>query len=199
MSQRKLEAPVADGHSEDDIAEYLLSHPDFFERHDKLLIRLKLPHATGRAAVSLVERQVAVLRNRNDQLERRLKDLVAVAKLNDTLVEKIHGLAMNLVSVSDMNRRLELIETALREDFSADRAALNRYRETFGAAASRFPADDDDFRLQASRELVSVRELRSGADWSLKVRSDMRDTHGASVSNARRAAGAAEGERCRPR
>ena len=45
------------------IAEYLLANVDFFERHASVLARLKLPHQRGSAAISLVERQVLVLRS----------------------------------------------------------------------------------------------------------------------------------------
>ncbi len=106
------------------IADYLKSHPDFFERHPLLLLSLKLPHRTGGTAISLVERQVAVLRQRNAQLERQFKDLVAVAKQNDALVEKIHQLALKLMRAASLPARLEQLETSLREDFAAERAVL---------------------------------------------------------------------------
>jgi len=61
--------------------------------------------------------------------------------------------------------------TTVWEMSAADPAALARYRDTFdGRGASRFPADDDSFRMNASRDRVSVHEVRSGADWSLAVR-----------------------------
>jgi len=124
MSQQKSGAAVGDIFSEEAIADYLRSHPDFFERHAALLLGLRLPHRTGGAAISLVERQVAMLRQRNAQLERQFKDLVAVAKLNDALVEKIHQLGMKLMREPNVAARLEVLETSLREDFSAERAVL---------------------------------------------------------------------------
>ena len=51
--------------SEESIADYLKSHPDFFERNLTLLSGLRLPHRTTGGAISLVERQVDVLRQRN--------------------------------------------------------------------------------------------------------------------------------------
>jgi uncharacterized protein YigA (DUF484 family) len=117
-------APVTDTVSEDSIADYLKSHPDFFERHAPLVLGLKLPHRAGGAAISLVERQVAMLRQRNAQLERQLKDLVAVAKQNDVLGEKIHQLCLKLMRASTIAVRLEQLETGLREDFAAERAVL---------------------------------------------------------------------------
>lgn len=124
MSQQKSGAAAAEPFPEDVIADYLRSHPDFFERHSTLLLSLRLPHRAGGTAISLVERQVSMLRQRNAQLERQFKDLVAVAKLNDALVEKIHQLGMKLMRAPSVAARLEQLETGLREDFAAERAVL---------------------------------------------------------------------------
>jgi hypothetical protein len=148
MSQQKSGAATADPFPEEAVADYLRSHPDFFERHSNLLLSLKLPHRTGGAAISLVERQVSMLRQRNGQLERQFKDLVAVAKLNDALVEKIHQLGMKLMRAPDVAARLEELETGLREDFAAERALLVLFDGQTPAAAERagfvkrLPADD---------------------------------------------------------
>ena len=155
MSQQQsgavVGAPLAETVSEDSIADYLKSHPDFFERHAPLVLGLKLPHRAGGAAISLVERQVSLLRQRNAQLERQLKDLVAVAKQNDVLVEKIHQLCLKLMRAPTLLQRLERLETGLREDFAAERAVLVLFpdapaeavREGFVKRAS---ADDPDVR-----------------------------------------------------
>ena len=128
MSQQQggaaVGAPLTDTLSEDSISDYLKRHPDFFERHGSLVLGLKLPHRAGGASISLVERQVSMLRQRNAQLERQLKDLVAVAKQNDVLVEKIHQLCLKLMRAPNLGLRLEQLETGLREDFAAERAVL---------------------------------------------------------------------------
>lgn len=133
MSQQKggaaVGATLGDAFPEDAIADYLRSHPDFFERHPLVLVSLKLPHRTGGSAVSLVERQVSMLRQRNAQLERQFKDLVAVAKTNDALVEKIHQLGLKLMATPGLAARLERVETGLREDFGAERAVLVLFTE----------------------------------------------------------------------
>ena len=85
MSTVNQAQATSDELTEDSIADYLQSNPDFFERHQTLLGNLKLPHSTSGAAVSLVERQVSVLRQQNVALERRLRDLVDVARSNDQL------------------------------------------------------------------------------------------------------------------
>jgi uncharacterized protein YigA (DUF484 family) len=114
--------------TETDIADYLTAHPDYFERHLGLLGNLRLPHRTGTAAVSLVEKQVAVLRQTNLKLERKLRDLVEVAKGNDQLAEKIHELSLALLETRDRNQVIALLERELRTSFKADRAVLVLFR-----------------------------------------------------------------------
>jgi len=143
--------PISDTVSEDSIADYLKSHPDFFERHAPLVLGLKLPHRAGGATISLVERQVSMLRQRNGQLERQLKDLVAVAKQNDVLGEKIHQLCLKLMRGPTLVQRLEQLETGLREDFAAERAVLVLFPDAPEKAVrdgfvKRAGADDPDVR-----------------------------------------------------
>jgi uncharacterized protein len=156
MSQQKSGAAVGTTHGEEFqeavIADYLKSHPDFFERQPLILLSLKLPHRTGGTAISLVERQVAMLRQRNAQLERQFKDLVAVAKTNDALVEKIHQLGLKLMRAPTLPARLEQLETSLREDFGAERAVLVLFPEATPAAAQR-----DGFVRRLSQEDPDVK------------------------------------------
>lgn len=105
--------------SESEIADYLQSNPDFFERHSTLLTKLKLPHSRGTATVSLVERQVSALREKNQVLESRLRELIDVARSNDSLAAKIHRLACRLVRARTAATLLDSMETSLREDFGA--------------------------------------------------------------------------------
>lgn len=129
MNQPKSNAEVSEPFSEEEIAEYLRSHPDFFERHAAVLLSLRLPHDAGGKAVSLVERQIAQLRQKNSDLERRLKDLVAVAKINSSLVEKIHNLSIGLMKEFGLAKKFSHAEQSLREDFAADRAAVLLFRQ----------------------------------------------------------------------
>jgi uncharacterized protein len=104
---------------ESTIADYLQSNPDFFERNATLLTKLKLPHNRGSSAISLVERQVAALRDKNEKLEARLRELIEVARSNDVLATKIHRLACRLVRARDASGVMDAIEASLREDFGA--------------------------------------------------------------------------------
>jgi uncharacterized protein len=113
---RGVEAPSL---GEEAIADYLQLNPDFFERHAALLTKLKLPHSRNGATVSLVERQVFALRDKNQALESRLRELIEVARGNDVLANKIHKLACRLVRARTGAVLLEALESSLREDFGA--------------------------------------------------------------------------------
>jgi len=114
---------VDDDLSEQAIHDYLAAHPDFFENHAALLNSLNLPHATG-GAVSLVERQVSVLRQKDLKLEKQLKELIQVARANDLLSSKIHELTMQLLSTTDLKTTIIALEEGMRSGFSADHAVL---------------------------------------------------------------------------
>lgn len=109
--------------SEQAIHDYLAAHPDFFEHHATLLSTLHLPHASG-GTVSLVERQISVLRQKDLKLEKKLKELIEVARANDLLAAKIHELAMQLLASADLKSTIAALEEGMRSGFGADHAVL---------------------------------------------------------------------------
>ena len=116
--------------SDASVADYLQTYPDFFERNSTLLTKLRLPHLRDAGAtVSLVERQVEVLRERNQSLERKLKELVDVARANDALADRIHRLSQRLIRAHTLLETINAIETSLREDFDAMHSVLLLFLE----------------------------------------------------------------------
>ncbi|MCP1728119.1 uncharacterized protein YigA (DUF484 family) [Natronospira proteinivora] len=130
---------------EQGVVDYLTAHPEFFDQHPELVSRLRVPHDSG-DAVSLVEKQVAVLRQQNRQLERRLVDLVEVARSNDTLIDRMHHLALALVNAGDRQELLAGIDEVLRARFSADEVIICLFSEQHsdaGQLPARVVAPDD--------------------------------------------------------
>lgn len=112
------------------VADYLRTYPDFFERNGALLATLRLPHLRDTAAtVSLVERQVEVLRDRNLALERKLRELLDVARANDALADRIHRLGQRLIRARDLASTVDAIEASMREDFDAMHSVLVLFLE----------------------------------------------------------------------
>lgn len=149
------------------VADYLSAHPDFFERHAGLLEQLRLPHRSGAATVSLVERQVSVLQEKNRGLERRLRELVDVARFNSTLSDKIHALALRLLHANDAVAVLAALEAGLREDFGASQAVvvlLHNTSDIAPKASNRFlrNADRSDPALQSFSTFIQQSKPRCG-------------------------------------
>ena len=135
-----------DGLSDVNVAEYLQTYPDFFERNGTLLTKLRLPHLRDAGAtVSLVERQVEVLRERNQSLERKLKELVDVARANDALADRIHRLSQRLIQAHSLLETVNAVEASLREDFEAMHSVLVLFLDEAKplAAGGRFLRADD--------------------------------------------------------
>lgn len=109
--------------SEEAVASYLSRHPEFFDAHPELTARLRIPHHSG-PAVSLVEKQVGILRNQNQQLERKLADLIDAARNNEALLDRIHHLAVALLEAKDLSETLAAIQESLRERFASDELAV---------------------------------------------------------------------------
>jgi uncharacterized protein YigA (DUF484 family) len=110
--------------AEDQVADYLLGHPEFFERHGAVLARLRLPHQRGSAAISLVERQVLVLRDKHAVLEKKLHELIENGRANDAISERVHRLTRRVLRARDAAGLITALETSLREDFGASRWVL---------------------------------------------------------------------------
>ena len=124
MTTREARGLTAAEAEEESIARYLQHNPDFFERHQALLARLRLPHARSSSTISLVERQVEVLRERHANVEQKFADFVKVARANDTVADKIHRLTRRLLQVHGREDSIAAVEASLREDFDAFTATL---------------------------------------------------------------------------
>jgi len=148
------------------VAAYLATRPDFFDRHPELLANLRLPHTRGDAStVSLIERQLEVLRERVRDSETKLRTLVDNGRNNDLLATKMHRLATRLIGARDTAARLAAIEVSLREDFAAREFVLVLARPaTAGASAARFVRHvaTDDAGLKSFESLFAAAKPRCG-------------------------------------
>jgi hypothetical protein len=124
MTTREARGLAAVDTEEESIAGYLQRNPEFFERHQAVLARLKLPHSRGGSTISLVERQIEVLREKLAGLENKLAELVKVARANDALAERLHRFTRRLLGAVPRTEAIARIEAGLREDFDAFHAAL---------------------------------------------------------------------------
>lgn len=104
------------------IADYLSTHPEFFQRHVDLLSTIQVPHGAGTA--SLIERQVAVLREKSRDLEEQLNGLIRTARGNEQIVTRLQRFTLELMRADGIDDVIATCQDILREDFNADYVTL---------------------------------------------------------------------------
>jgi uncharacterized protein YigA (DUF484 family) len=175
MSTQTARGLAAGQTDEERIERYLSLNPDFFERHQPLLARMRLPHMRTGSTVSLVERQVEVLREQKADSDKRLAEFVSVARANDQLADKIHRFTRRLLRAPTAIAALEQLEASLREDFDAFHSVLLLKANLPSLASSqaepflrKLPADDA--HLKSFDALLATGKPRCG-----QVRDSQRD------------------------
>lgn len=119
MSGKEHTQSVAlDSAQEAAASQYLRQHPDFFQRHSELLNHLTIPDTESGAAISLIERQVDVLRDDKRSLEQRLHELVDVARQNEILSQRLQQVALMIARATDVNTLLDRLPEVLRREFT---------------------------------------------------------------------------------
>ena len=74
--------------TEDDIADYLVNTPDFFERHASLLASVQLTHPQSHRTVGLQERQAQMLRDKIKGLEHKIIEMIRNGQDNVVIADK---------------------------------------------------------------------------------------------------------------
>lgn len=134
------------GITEADIANYLAQTPGFFERHAELLATVQLTSPHGQRAVSLQERQMEMLRERNKGLERKIVEMIRHGQENVAIADKLH--AWTRASMLTANPRLlpAAMVDELQRQFLIPQAAIRLWSlaTTYG---------DEDFAAPVSEDL----------------------------------------------
>lgn len=111
------------------VVDYLRLHPEFFVDHDELIPELRIPHQRG-DTISLVERQVKLLRERNIEMRHRLSQLMDVARDNDRLFDKTRHLVLDLLDAASLEELVSTVEDSLRHQFQVPFVSLILFSDT---------------------------------------------------------------------
>lgn len=124
MSSQQTKEVTPD--QEKQVIEYLRNHPRFFENQPSLLAELSLTHGQTGNRVSLIERQVKILREQNREFKAHLQELITIARDNDDLNQRLNSLTLELLAMPDRAALTELLNERLHQDFAADAVTLHR-------------------------------------------------------------------------
>ena len=116
--------PAMNPITEEDIANFLVNTPDFFERNAELLaaVRLNSPH--GSRAVSLQERQADMLREKIRALEMRLMEMMRHGTDNEVLIERMQRWVKTLLMTANASDLPYTIADHIQHDFLVPQVAI---------------------------------------------------------------------------
>jgi uncharacterized protein YigA (DUF484 family) len=125
-----------------EIANYLKSHPEFFEQYAELLSQIHIPSPHGGKAVSITERQMGTLRDKVKQLESKLAELIRFGEDNDAIAAKVHRLGLALQGDTNLEAALRTIYSHLGEAFAVPHVAIRIWGIGRGDGVEFAPVDD---------------------------------------------------------
>lgn len=117
-----------------DVADYLKNNPKFFEEHAEMMSEMTIPHPYGGRTISLSERQLLTLREKNKLLEKQLHEMVVFAQYNDVLQQKVHQFscslyaANNFLDTDSAEEMANIITRNLQEIFAVPHAVLHLWK-----------------------------------------------------------------------
>ena len=113
----------SDEMDESAIIDHLRKNPDLLERHPEVLTELTLSHDSG-SAVSLVERQLKLLREENKNLKNKLSALVHIARENEELGQRFHRLSLELMSGDQLHDIIAMTQDQVQTFFYTDHVSF---------------------------------------------------------------------------
>jgi len=151
------------------VADYLIAHPDFFVEHAALLTTIKLGNPHGKAAVSLPERLIAMLREQNRQQERRLAELLHYGQENADITGKFARWTSCVIAVRDPRALPDTITHGLCDVFGVPQAALRVWKvdEAYAQADFAQPVSDETqaFAEQMQTPYCGANTTLDAAQW----------------------------------
>jgi uncharacterized protein len=108
----------------EEVAEYLLHNPQFFEEHADLVSKIVIPHPHGGRTISITERQMLTLRDKNRELEKKMGELMLYGQDNDAISEKMHRLGVGMIAAVTFQSVLHTLNFHLRDDFAIPHVAM---------------------------------------------------------------------------
>jgi uncharacterized protein YigA (DUF484 family) len=129
----------------DEVCAWLRTQPHFFDQHPEFLPTAKRESENGQV-VSLLDRQLPALRDRNRILETRLAELIDIARENDALSDKVQSFAIEIMSKREPEHVADAILEGLREGFKIPYVSMRLWGHALGR-------DDSAWRQPVLAEL----------------------------------------------
>lgn len=114
------------------VAEWLRATPGFFERYADLFNEIRLKHPHEDRAISLQERQMTMLRSQNQELNRRLSEMLHFGSRNDKTQQSLVAWLLRLMQANNKANVQSAVTKGLAEVFEVESAQLLSPSPAFG-------------------------------------------------------------------
>lgn len=146
MSKASKKAAVPSPPDAAQVVDFLRAQPDFLQQQPELLAELELPHSVEAGAVSLIERQARVLRERNSALQAQVEEQLDAARHNEQLHARLHTICLNLFPATTLDARIATVHEHTA-DLGGDALGLRLYSAS-GVVAEANRADREQLDFQ---------------------------------------------------
>ncbi|MDN3921342.1 DUF484 family protein [Roseateles violae] len=157
------------GITEQDIADFLVNTPGFFERHAELLATIQLSHPHGQRAVSLQERQAEMLREKIKGLEFKIIEMIRNGQENVAIADRLHRWTRAMMLTHDAAAVPEVLLRELRHQFMIPQAGLRLWGVAAEHVEAEFAqpvsADVKSFAASLSQPYCGVNSGFEAARW----------------------------------
>jgi len=135
MSLKEKESYMSKRSTENLVSDYLRDNLDFFVKNPSIIAELKIPHESG-DAISLVEKQLAILRSQNQETQKKIHELIEIARQNEELARRMHQLALTLMDENDPEDIFSTLYKNLKKNFYADRVVVKLFANSILVSSS---------------------------------------------------------------
>jgi uncharacterized protein YigA (DUF484 family) len=171
MTLQQDDSKQLDQEQEKTSVRYLRDNPDFFERHQDLLADMVLPHESGKA-ISLIERQVSILREQKEEHKNNFQQLIKNAQQNEQLVKKLNGLILDILDTTSLDQLVKLVEHRLHADFTADKVMVRLLNSKVKSDNASWSKEE----LEAFEQVIAKRKPVCGRLTQVQMQSLFKDS-----------------------
>ena len=112
-----------------EVAAYLLANPGFFIDRERLLLQIQVPHKS-KGTISLVEKQLDVIRDRQKKTKKQLREFVDNAERNKEIFDKSRKLILSMMAAKRSSDFFSALEKGLKRDFRSKANSLVVFGKT---------------------------------------------------------------------
>ncbi|CAM3758483.1 DUF484 family protein [Polynucleobacter antarcticus] len=150
------------------VAEWLRATPGFFERYADLFNEIRLKHPHEDRAISLQERQMTMLRSQNQELNRRLSEMLHFGSRNDKTQQNLVSWLLRLMRANNKGDVDGAVTTGLAEVFEVESAQILAPNVAFGPWVDKPLCGSAKELAAASVDLLAT-QVRINPEWQSMV------------------------------